>query len=71
MRPESVAYLDWTRDLAARGSISAVRVKIADNEDNSDPARAAAIQTGARMLAERYRPARDMPEARIERGCSS
>lgn len=65
-RPEGSTYLAWIQTLAAVGSVSAVRVKIADNEDNASPERVAAIPDGKRMVEERYRPARAMLEARIK-----
>ena len=64
-RPKGWAYLDWIRALAAIGGLSAVKVKLADNEDNSDPERVAAIVDGASLLERRYRPAREMLECRI------
>lgn len=38
-KPNGPDYLDWIRSIAASGNRAAIRVKIADNEDNSDPAR--------------------------------
>jgi (p)ppGpp synthase/HD superfamily hydrolase len=64
-RPDGPTYLGWIEALAASGSLSAVRVKLADNDDNTDPARVAAIPDGPAMLARRYRPARAMLEARL------
>lgn len=64
-RPENVTYLTWIRNLAASGSLSAVKVKIADNEDNSAADRVAAIPEGQSLLEKRYRPARAMLEARL------
>ena len=63
-RPAKSTYLAWIQSLAALGSISAVKVKIADNEDNSDPGRVAAIPDGPRILRARYKPAREMLEGR-------
>lgn len=57
-KPKGIRYLDWIRELAERGSQSAIRVKLADNEDNRDPMRVAAVPDGARLVAERYGPAR-------------
>lgn len=34
-RPEGPTYLDWVRSIVATGNRLAIRVKIADNEDNS------------------------------------
>lgn len=50
-RPE---YLDWIRTLAASGNRLAIRVKIADNEENADPARLAKLDPAARIKAGRY-----------------
>ena len=64
-RPEGTAYLDWIAELARSSSISAVRVKIADNEDNRDPARVAKLPGAAERVDSRYEPARSLLEARI------
>lgn len=64
-RPENVTYLTWIGNLAASGSLSAVKVKTSDNEHNSSPERVAAIPEGQSLLEKRYRPARAMLEARI------
>lgn len=55
-------YLDWIRWIAASGNVTAVRVKLADNLDNSDPARVTALAAGPRMVAEKYAPARAILE---------
>ncbi len=51
-------YPDWIRQIAATGNVTAIRVKLVDNLDNSDPARVVAIAAGPRMVAEKYAPAR-------------
>ncbi|WP_395457700.1 HD domain-containing protein (plasmid) [Azospirillum melinis] len=56
------SYLDWIGRIAASGNVTAIRVKLADNLDNSDPARVAAIAAGPRMVAEKYAPARAILE---------
>ena len=66
-RPEGLTYRQWIRQLAETGSRSAVRVKIADNMDNSSPDRVAAIPEGAEMLKTRYQPARTLLEERLKR----
>jgi (p)ppGpp synthase/HD superfamily hydrolase len=53
-RPHGVAYLNWIRSIAASGNQTAIRVKIADNEENSDPARVAAFPAADRGLVNRY-----------------
>ena len=56
------SYLDWIERIASSGNITAIRVKIADNLDNSDPVRVTALAAGPRMVAERYAPARAILE---------
>ncbi|MBP2302242.1 HD domain-containing protein [Azospirillum picis] len=55
-------YLEWIGRIAATGNVTAIRVKLADNLDNSDPARVAALAAGPRMVAEKYAPARAILE---------
>lgn len=64
LNPEG-SYLDWIGRIAASGNLTAIRVKLADNLDNSDPARVAAIAAGPRMVAEKYAPARAILERAI------
>jgi hypothetical protein len=64
-RPKGSTYLAWVQTLAALGSLPSVRVKLADNEDNSSPDRVAVIPEGPAMLEKRYRPARRFLEARL------
>ncbi|WP_391349811.1 hypothetical protein [Azospirillum sp. A23] len=62
------SYLDWIERIASSGNITAIRVKIADNLDNSDPVRVAALLAGPRMVAERYAPARAVLERALAQG---
>lgn len=62
-RPEGSEYLAWIGELAASGDVSVMRVKLADNADNSDPARVAALPGAAERVATRYAPARALLEA--------
>ncbi|MFT3811027.1 MAG: HD domain-containing protein [Micropepsaceae bacterium] len=62
-RPEGSDYLDWIGTLAAARDISVLRVKLADNEDNRDPARIAALPGAAERVATRYEPARIILES--------
>ena len=64
-RPE-MTYLEWIRKLASDGSLSAVKVKIVDNEENSSPERVAAIPEGESLLNNRHRPARVILETRLQ-----
>ena len=62
-RPEGSDYLDWIGALAASRDVSVLRVKLADNEDNRDPARVAALPGAAERVATRYEPARVILES--------
>ncbi len=62
-RPENSDYLAWIAALADSGNVSVLRVKLADNEDNRDPARVAALPGAAERMATRYEPARQMLES--------
>jgi hypothetical protein len=53
-RPPGVAYLDWIDSIAASGNRVAIRVKIADNEENADLKRLALLPPGEQGIAERY-----------------
>lgn len=52
---DRLPYLDWIREIAASGNRIAIKVKIADNEENADPDRLALLPADeAASLAERY-----------------
>jgi (p)ppGpp synthase/HD superfamily hydrolase len=53
-KSDGLTYLDWIRSIAASGNAAAIRIKIADNEHNSDPARLAQLPREARDLENRY-----------------
>lgn len=53
-RPDGMTYMDWIRSIAASGNMAAIRVKIADNEDNSDPRRIAQLPPEQRDIVMRY-----------------
>lgn len=53
-RLDGVTYLDWIRQIAASGNQGAIRVKLADNKHNSDPARIAQLPPEQRSIAKRY-----------------
>jgi (p)ppGpp synthase/HD superfamily hydrolase len=67
-KPEGAIYLDWISELASTGPIGAVRVKLADNDDNRDPARVAALPGASERVVTRYEPARKLLEARLSAG---
>ncbi len=67
-RDPGATYLAWIQSLAALGSTSAIKVKLADNADNSDPIRVAAIRDGADLLRHRYLPARELLQRRLAAG---
>jgi hypothetical protein len=43
-----LTYVEWIRSIAASGNRGAIRVKLADNKHNSDPARAAQLPPNER-----------------------
>ncbi|MSO75897.1 MAG: HD domain-containing protein [Alphaproteobacteria bacterium] len=53
-RPPGPTYMQWVKSLAASGNRLAIRVKIADNEDNSDPVRIALLAPEQQGIAKRY-----------------
>ena len=53
-RPPGMTYMDWIRSIAASGNLGAIRVKLADNRHNSDPARIAQLPPEQRSIARRY-----------------
>jgi len=67
-KPEGINYLDWIETLAASADQSVIRVKLADNEDNRDPVRVAALPGAAERVATRYEPARVLLEAALQDG---
>jgi (p)ppGpp synthase/HD superfamily hydrolase len=48
-------YIQWVRGIAASGDLVAILVKVADNEENSAPARIAQLPPEERGIADRYR----------------
>ena len=59
-KPDGAVYLEWIGELVKTGNASAIRVKLADNEDNQAPARVAALPGAEQMVATRYAPARKL-----------
>lgn len=53
-RPPGLTYVEWIRTIAASGNTAAIRIKIADNEDNSDPARIASLPLNEQGIVRRY-----------------
>ena len=47
-------YIDWINSIASSGNRLAIRIKIADNEDNLDPIRIAALSQDEREFVHRY-----------------
>lgn len=67
-RPEDGTYMEWMRSIAGSGDVGLIRIKLADNADNSDPARNASLDPVQRVFyAERYGPARQILEAALAR----
>jgi len=60
-------YLDWISELAEKALLGAVKIKIADNEDNNDPARIAQPPPAERDVSEYYTKARTILAAALAR----
>lgn len=58
-RPPETHYLKYLNQLINHGSLWSIRIKLADNEHNSDPARAL---PGSDLVERRYAPARKLLE---------
>ena len=61
------SYLDWISELAEKAPLGAVKIKIADNEDNNDPARIAQPPPAERDVSEYYTKARTILAAALAR----
>ncbi|HKW55036.1 MAG TPA: hypothetical protein VJO12_15190 [Stellaceae bacterium] len=60
-------YLDWIRHLADGAPLGAIMIKIADNEDNNDPARIAQLPPEQRDVSAVYATARRILDAALQR----
>jgi (p)ppGpp synthase/HD superfamily hydrolase len=60
-------YFVWIKQLADNAPIGAVMIKIADNEDNNDPARIAQLPEDQRDVSGAYDKARVILDAALER----
>lgn len=52
--PVGITYLEWIGDIASSGDVELIAIKLADNEDNSDPGRIAALPEPERNILSRY-----------------
>lgn len=62
-RPVPGIYVDYIRSISASGDEGLIRIKMADNADNSDPARIAVLPPEQRDIVKRYARARRILEA--------
>ena len=58
--PTAPPYLDWIRSFAEQAPAGAMRVKLADIEDNNDPIRTDCLPIEKRDVIEFYNKARDI-----------
>ncbi|MEM8801207.1 MAG: HD domain-containing protein [Pseudomonadota bacterium] len=64
---QGATYQSWIEGLAAAGPIGAIRIKIADLADNSDPIRLASLEPSqAASLGQRYARAHEALEGALE-----
>ena len=59
------AYLDYVRTIADSGDRERILIKLADNADNTDPERVAALPQRASHQSERYAQARTLLESAL------
>lgn len=52
--PDRTSYFDWIRSIIASGNQIAIKVKIADSEENSDPERVKLMPNAERGVTRRY-----------------
>lgn len=52
--PRRPSYMDWIRSIAASGDRGLIRIKLADNEHNSQPDRVANLPPDERDIVKRY-----------------
>ncbi|MEM9046901.1 MAG: HD domain-containing protein [Pseudomonadota bacterium] len=63
---QGMTYHAWIDGLASKGPIGAIRIKIADLADNSDPSRLASLEPPEAASLERYARAQAALEAALE-----
>lgn len=57
-RKKDTTYMDYIRDIKSTGDIGLINIKLADNADNSDPARIAQLPPDEQGITKRYERAR-------------
>lgn len=70
-RPAGSVYMDWIRQIAASGDEWLIRIKLADNADNSSPERIAALPESERGILDRYHRARKILLSGLEKATAS
>lgn len=63
--PDRPSYMDYIRGIAATRDRGLIAIKLADNADNSDPARIAQLPEAERGIADRYARARKILESAL------
>lgn len=51
---EGLTYMEWVRKIANSGYLAAIKIKLADNMENSDPVRIAQLPPESRDIVKRY-----------------
>jgi len=64
-RDRSLEYLDWVRTIIASGNRSAMKVKLADNQDNADPERVRLLPPDKQATVQRYHRSIDLLRAAL------
>lgn len=63
---KTATYMDWIRGISAAGDVVTILVKLADNEDNNDPARIAQLPEDQRSITQRYERAHKILKAALD-----
>lgn len=61
-RPKGITYMDYIRSITNSGDIGLIKIKLADNKDNSDPERINQLPESERSIIIRYNKARKLLE---------
>lgn len=66
-KSNGLTYIQWVESIVATGNRAAMRVKLADNEDNSDPVRIANLPPEKRSIKRRYERSKRILRAALEK----
>lgn len=68
-KSDGKTYIEWVQSIADSGNVRAIRIKLADNEDNSDPKRIAQLPESERSIVKRYQRSMKILRVALEKSC--